>query len=154
MQKKAFAPIFLLFFVFIFVIITLLTIEIYNMFTFKNHIDIEIQRGLNIAVEIATDDDYRREHISKIHEDIAKDEFGRYIAELQNQPGGRFAYLIEIDEEIIEEGGIPDLTAYYRVKGKLYIEPTVITKLFDGIPSEYRYIAIPFDIKSLNQRFR
>lgn len=152
MRKRAFTGVFLLFFVFIFVIVTLLTIEIYNMYTFKNNIDIEIQRGLNIAVELATDDDYRREHISKIDANVAKEQFAAYIDELQQQPDGQFAYLITIDEEYIEEGGYADSTAYYRVKGTLYIEPALIGKLFDNIPAEYRYISIPFDVKSLNQR--
>ncbi len=154
MKKCAFAPVFLLFFVFIFVIVTLLTIEIYNIYTFKNHIDIEIQRGLNIAVEVATDDDYRREHISKIDAETAREEFAAYIAELQNEPGGRFSYLINIEDEEIEEGGSVGISAYYKVKGTLYIEPELVGKLFDNLPTEYRYIAIPFDVKSLNQRIR
>jgi hypothetical protein len=148
-DTRGYSNVFLLFFVFIFLIITTITIEIYHVYTLKEHIDTEISRGLNIATDTAMLDEYRMSHISKIDFTIAQDTFNDYLHDemkLNNNmtriENGKITY-----ELIIQNVKLENEPVKYEVQGVIKTRPILIGKL-TSIDIE-----IPFKVKARNQRF-
>ena len=149
LRKKAFSnPAFILF-LFVFCIITVLTVEYYRIYTVKEYIDDEMSRAVNIAVDTAMLDEYRQVHVSFINIDTAKKTFNDYLYnEMQLNSAnerfdnGKFQYRLIIEDTVIEES-----PAKYTVKGTLQMRPILLEKL---VPID---IDIPFKQTSRNQRY-
>lgn len=147
-RKNGLVNVFFLLFVFVFVIITVITVEFYHIFTVKEYIDTELSRALNIATDSAMLDEYRMEHISMIHIQTAINEFESYLHnEMQLNSAneriedGKVKYKL-----IISDTDITSSPASYRVSGIVRMKPVLLSTLVLDID-------IPFNIKARNQRF-
>lgn len=148
-RKSGLVNVFFLLFVFVFVIITVITVEFYHIFTVKEYIDTELSRALNIATDSAMLDEYRMEHISMIHIPTAVNEFESYLhnemqLNLSNEriEDGKVKYKL-----IIRDTDITSSPASYRVSGVVRMKPILLSTL---VPID---IDIPFNVKARNQRF-
>lgn len=148
-RKNGLVNVFFLLFVFVFVIITVVTVEFYHIFTVKEYIDTELSRALNIATDSAMLDEYRMEHISMIHIPTAINEFESYLYnEMQLNSSneriedGKVKYKL-----IISDTDVTSSPASYRVSGVVRMKPVLLSTL---VPID---IDIPFNVKARNQRF-
>ena len=78
-MKKAFSGVGFVVFVFVFAIVATLSIEYYRIFSFKESVETDISRALNISVDIAMQDINRIQHKSIMDTDIARIEFKKYL---------------------------------------------------------------------------
>ena len=147
--KRAFANIGFMFFIFIFIIVTVLSIEIYHIYTLKEYIDNEMSRACNIATDMAMIDEYRWMHISKMDITTAETEFNKYLHDDMGLNGhnekiedGQIKYTLKINSHTVTE-----TPAAYEVEGVLVAKPVLMGKLYPG------NIEVPFHEKSRNQRF-
>lgn len=151
-MKKAFSSIGFIVFVFVFVIVTALSIEYYHIFTLKESVETEISRALNISVDIATQDINRIQHKSVMNTDIAKNEFKKYLKDDMKlnsfneryDINGKFQYRLIVEEEQIQSS-----PAKYIAKGKIRMKPIIIQKFF---PNGFTF-DIPFAQESRNTRY-
>lgn len=148
-KRKAVTGAAFVLFLFVFMIVTALTIEYYHIYTLKEHIDTEMARACNIATDIAMIDEYRQAHISKMDSSVANTEFERYLHEdmrlnsaNQFMDKGRVLYTLVISKQIPTE-----TPACYEVQGVIRTKPVLLSKL---VPIN---IEIPFKERSRNQRF-
>ena len=132
----------------IFVILLAIGIEWYRAVTLKEHIDIEIERALNIAVELSMRDNYRRDHISNIDKDIAIAEFYDYLNQelsldynMSCYVNGRFQYRLVISNLYIDTE-----PPVLRANGQIETQISFL-KYFGS----FTY-TIPFSIRSRNIR--
>lgn len=148
-RKSGLVNVFFLLFIFVFVIITVVTVEFYHIFTVKEYIDTELSRALNIATDSAMLDEYRMEHISMIHISTAVNEFESYLHnEMQlNSSNERIEDGNVKYKLIIHDTDITSSPASYRVSGIVRMKPTLLSTL---VPID---IDIPFNVKARNQRF-
>lgn len=147
--KTGSANVFFILFIVAFIIITVVTVEFYYMFTVKEHIDTELSRALNIATDSAMLDEYRMEHISMIHIPTAVNEFDSYLhnemklnSSNERVEGGKVKYKLVITDTKIEQS-----PAAYQVSGYVRVKPVLLSNL---VPVD---IDIPFKAKARNQRF-
>ena len=147
--KNGSSNVFFIMFILVFIIITVVTVEFYYMFTVKEHIDTELSRALNIATDSAMLDEYRMEHISMIHIPTAVNEFDSYLhnemklnASNERVEGGKVKYKLVITDTQIEQS-----PASYQVSGYVRVKPVLLSNL---VPID---IDIPFKAKARNQRF-
>lgn len=148
-KKQAFTNVFFLLFLFIFILITTITVEFYHIFTVKEYIDTELSRAVNIAVDSAMLDEYRMEHISMIHIPTAKDTFQSYLhtemelnASNERIENGKTVYKLLIGDTVIENNPV-----VFTVSGVVRIKPVLLSNL---VPVE---IDIPFKVRARNQRY-
>lgn len=149
LYKKAFSNPGFVLFLFVFIVITVFTVEYYRMYTIKEYIDDEMSRAVNIAVDTAMLDEYRQVHISFIDVATAKKAFDDYIhnemklnSSNERFDDGKFQYRLIINEEVVEAS-----PAKYTVKGILRMRPILLENL---APVD---IDIPFKQTSRNQRY-
>lgn len=147
--KNGSANVFFILFIVAFIIITVVTVEFYYMFTVKEHIDTELSRALNIATDSAMLDEYRMEHISMIHIPTAVNEFDSYLhnemklnSSNERVEGGKVKYKLVITDTKIEQS-----PAAYQVSGYVRVKPVLLSNLVSVD------IDIPFKAKARNQRF-
>jgi hypothetical protein len=148
-KRSASANVFFVLFLFIFVIVTTLTVEWYRIYTLKEYVDTEMSRAVNIAVDIAMLDEFRMEHISKMDKAVAKSEFKSYLStemklnsSNERVQNGKFIYKIIINKEVLEES-----PAKYEINGMIRTKPVLLGNLINI------NIDIPFKQTSRNQRF-
>lgn len=147
--KSGSVNVFYVMFICVFIIITVVTVEFYYMFTVKEHIDTELSRALNIATDSAMLDEYRMEHISMIDIPTAINEFDSYLHNEMNLnssnervEGGKVKYKLVITNTQIEQS-----PAVFKVSGYVRVKPVLLSNL---VPID---IDIPFKAKARNQRF-
>ena len=148
-RKSGAVNVFFILFIFVFIIITVVTVEFYHIFTVKEYIDTELSRALNIATDYAMLDEYRMEHISMIHIPTAVSEFESYLhnemqlnSSNERIEGGEVKYKL-----IINNTDIVSSPASYQVSGVVRIKPVLLSSL---VPID---IDIPFKAKARNQRY-
>lgn len=152
MKKKAFSGIGFVVFVFVFVIVTALSIEYFRIFSLKESIETDISRALNISVDIAMQDINRIQHKSIMNTDTARVEFEKYLKDDMGlnsfnekyDGNGNFMYRLIIDEEHVQR-----TPAKYIVKGNIRMQPIIIRNFF---PDGYTF-DIPFAQESRNTRY-
>lgn len=148
-KKPGFSGIGFICFLFIFFIITFITMEYYHIFTLKESVETEISRALNISVITATQDIDWINHDSVMDVDIAEKEFMKY---LKNEMGlnnsyekydssGEFEYQI-----IIEDSELQSSPAKYTVSGQIRMRPATVRNI---LPERFD---IPFKQSSSNIR--
>lgn len=150
MKKSAFSGIGFICFIFIFGIITFITMEYYHIFTVKESIDTEISRALNISVDTAMQDIDWIQHNSVMNTDIAESEFEKYLKNdmgLNNNyekydANGEFQYQIIIDSENVQRS-----PAKYTVSGRIRLQPVTVRSI---LPNRFD---IPFSQSSRNTRY-
>lgn len=150
MKKNAFSGLGFVCFIFIFGIITFITMEYYHIFTIKESVDTEISRALNISVDTAMQDIDWIQRKSVMNTDIAEEEFEKYLKNdmrLNNSyerydANGEFMYQIIIDEEDIQES-----PARYTVRGRIRLQPVTVRSI---LPDRFD---IPFEQSSRNTRY-
>lgn len=148
-RKNASANVFFILFVIVFIMITVITVEFYHIFTVKEYIDTELSRALNIATDYAMLDEYRMEHISMIDIPTAVSEFESYLHnEMQLNSSneriedGKIKYKL-----IIQNTDIQSSPASYQVSGVVRMKLILLSAL---VPID---IDIPFNVRARNQRF-
>lgn len=148
-RKKGFANTFFVLFLFVFIVITTVTVEFYHIFTLKEYIDTEISRALNIATDFAMLDEYRMEHISMIDIPIAKNEFFSYLhnemklnSSNERIENGKVVYTLVINKLTAENDPVK-----FEASGIVRTKPVL---LFNLVPIN---VDIPFKIKARNQRY-
>lgn len=152
MKKKAFSGIGFVVFVFVFVIVTALSIEYFRIFSLKESIETDISRALNISVDIAMQDINRIQHKSIMNTDTARVEFEKYLKDDMGlnsfnekyDGNGNFMYRLIIEEEQVQR-----TPAKYIVKGNIRMQPIIIRNFF---PDGYTF-DIPFAQESRNTRY-
>ncbi|WP_313559183.1 hypothetical protein, partial [Ruminiclostridium cellobioparum] len=73
---------------------TVLILEVFRYYSVKDSMDKELSRAVNIAIDIAMDDNKRKIHVSSIDEDIAAQEFYSYLIDE-----------LKLDDELIYDDG-------------------------------------------------
>lgn len=148
-KRTAEINVFFVLFIFVFIIVTSISVEWYRIFTLKEYIDTEMSRALNIAVDSAMLDEYRMEHISKIDLAVAKSEFKSYLStemklnsSNERLEKGKVIYKLIITKEVLDES-----PAKYEVTGIIRTKPVILGNLVS------LDIDIPFKQTSRNQRF-
>lgn len=148
-RKRGSANVFFILFLFVFIIITVVSVEFYHIFTLKEHIDTELSRALNIGVDSAMLDEYRIDHISMIDLTVAQNEFNSYLhTEMQlnssneRYEGGKFRYKLIINNTVLANNPV-----VFEVSGVLRTKPVLLSGL---CPVN---IDIPFKVKARNQRY-
>lgn len=152
MKKKAFSGIGFIVFVFVFAIVTTLSIEYYRIFSLKESVETEISRALNISVDTAMQDIDWIQHNSVMNTDIAEAEFKIYLTEdmglnnynIKYDSDGNFLYQLIIDDELIQRS-----PAKYSIEGNIRMQPAIIRKFF---PDGYTF-DVPFSQSSRNTRY-
>lgn len=148
-RKRGSINVFFLLFLFMFILITTVTVEFYHAFVLKEYVDTEISRALNIATDYAMLDEYRMEHISMIDISTAKSEFNSYLhtemqlnSSLERVDASKTVYQLIISNIIIENNPVK-----FEVSGIIRTRPVLLSNL---VPID---IDIPFKIKARNQRY-
>lgn len=148
-RKKGFANTFFVLFLFVFIVITTVTVEFYHIFTLKEYIDTEISRALNIATDFAMLDEYRMEHISMIDIPIAKNEFYSYLhnemklnSSNERIENGKVVYTLVINKLTAENDPVK-----FEASGIVRTKPVLLSNL---VPIN---VDIPFKVKARNQRY-
>ena len=148
-RKKGFANTFFVLFLFVFIVITTVTVEFYHIFTLKEYIDTEISRALNIATDFAMLDEYRMEHISMIDIPIAKNEFYSYLhnemklnSSNERIENGKVVYTLVINKLTAENDPVR-----FEASGIVRTKPVLLSNL---VPIN---VDIPFKVKARNQRY-
>lgn len=148
-RKKGFANTFFVLFLFVFIVITTVTVEFYHIFTLKEYIDTEISRALNIATDFAMLDEYRMEHISMIDIPIAKNEFYSYLhnemklnSSNERIENGKVVYTLVINKLTAENDPVK-----FEASGIVRTKPVLLSNL---VPIN---VDIPFKVKAKNQRY-
>ena len=148
-RKKGFANTFFVLFLFVFIVITTVTVEFYHIFTLKEYIDTEISRALNIATDFAMLDEYRMEHISMIDIPIAKNEFYSYLhnemklnSSNERIENGKVVYTLVINKLTAENAPVK-----FEASGIVRTKPVLLSNL---VPIN---VDIPFKVKARNQRY-
>ena len=148
-KRTARTNVFFVLFIFVFIIVTSISIEWYRIFTLKEYIDTEMSRALNIAVDSAMLDEYRMEHISKIDLAVAKSEFKSYLStemklnsSNERLEKGKVIFKLIITKEVLEES-----PAKYEITGIIRTKPVILGNLVN------LDIDIPFKQTSRNQRY-
>lgn len=152
MRKKAFSGIGFIVFVFIFTIITTLSIEYYRIFSLKESIETDVSRALNISVDTAMQNIDWIQHESVMDTNTAKNEFKKYLKDdmgLNNfnekyNGNGDFLYKLIIDVETVQRS-----PAKYIVSGNIRMRPAIIENF---LPDGYTF-DIPFSQESRNTRY-
>lgn len=148
-KKPGFSGIGFVCFVFVFFIVTFITMEYYHIFTVKESVETDVSRALNVAVEFAMLDLDRTTHESVMNTDIAEQEFEKYLKEDMGlnrsyekyDTEGDFQYQIIIDSENIQRS-----PAKYTISGKIKMQPVTVRNI---LPSRFD---IPFSASSRNTR--
>lgn len=148
-RKSGSANVFFILFLFVFIMITVVSVEFYHLFTLKEHIDTELSRALNIATDAAMLDEYRMEHISMIDLTTAQNEFNSYLhtemkldGSNERYDGDKFRYKLIINHTILKNNPV-----VFEVRGVLRTKPVLLSGL---VPVD---IDIPFKVKARNQRY-
>ncbi len=151
-MKKAFSGVGFVVFVFLFAIVATLSIEYYRIFSFKESVETDISRALNISVDIAMQDINRIQHKSIMDTDIARIEFKKYLKDNMGlnsfnekyDNNGKFMYRLIIEDEQVQRS-----PAKYILRGKIRMQPIIIRKFF---PDGYTF-DLPFKQESKNTRY-
>lgn len=148
-RKKGFSNVFFILFLFVFAVVTSLTVEFYHIFTIKEYIDTELSRALNIATDYAMLDEYRMEHISMIDIPTAKNEFNSYLhsemklnSSNERVKNGEIVYTLVINKLTAENDPVK-----FEAVGVVRTKPVLLSSL---VPVN---IDIPFKVKARNQRY-
>lgn len=148
-RKKGFSNVFFILFLFVFAVVTSLTVEFYHIFTVKEYIDTELSRALNIATDYAMLDEYRMEHISMIDIPTAKNEFNSYLhsemklnSSNERIKNGEVVYTLVIKKLTAENDPVK-----FEAVGVVRTKPVLLSSL---VPVN---IDIPFKVKARNQRY-
>ena len=148
-RKEGLGNVFFVLFIFVFVLVTAITVEFYHIFTVKEYIDTELSRAVNIATDYAMLDEYRMEHISMIHIPTAEAEFNSYLHNEMQLNGsnerienGKNVYTLYINKTVIENDPV-----VFEVSGVIKTKPILLSAL---VPVD---IEIPFKVKARNQRY-
>ncbi|MDO5577196.1 MAG: hypothetical protein Q4F84_08960 [Fibrobacter sp.] len=148
-RKKGFSNVFFILFLFVFAVVTSLTVEFYHIYTVKEYIDTELSRALNIATDYAMLDEYRMEHISMIDIPTAKNEFNSYLHSEMKLNGsnervenGEVVYTLVIKKLTAENDPVK-----FEAVGVVRTKPVLLSSL---VPVN---IDIPFKVKARNQRY-
>lgn len=120
--------------------------EIFRVNSIQGHVEAELQRAVNIAIEDAMHDTWRQDAYAKVDTSLAEGKFIHYLNDeldltigLEKWQDGKKVYSLVIDD-INSSYDPPRLT----VKGKAILKST-----FKFLTSD---IEIPFDISSRNGR--
>lgn len=151
-MKKAFSGVGFVVFVFVFAIVATLSIEYYRIFSFKESVETDISRALNISVDIAMQDINRIQHKSIMDTDIARIEFKKYLKDNMGlnsfnekyDNNGKFMYRLIIEDEQVQRS-----PAKYISRGKIRMQPIITRKFF---PDGYTF-DLPFKQESRNTRY-
>ncbi len=148
-KRDGSANVFFLLFFILFILITTITVEFYHIFTVKEHVETELSRAVNIAVDTAMLDEYRMEHISMIHIPTAQSAFESYLHnEMQldsaneRKQDGKVLYRMILHKTVLENNPV-----VFEVSGVVITKPVLLS---DFVPME---IEIPFKVKARNQRY-
>ena len=126
---------------------TVLILEVFRYYSVKDSMDKELSRAVNIAIDIAMDDNKRKIHVSSIDEDIAAQEFYSYLIDelkLDDEliyDDGKLKYQLRLDNVNIQSD-----PPKFEVEGMIILRPEFFT---DFIPFN---IEIPVKAKARNQR--
>lgn len=120
--------------------------EIFRVNSIQGHVEAELQRAVNIAIEDAMHDTWRQDAYAKVDTSLAEEKFIHYLNDeldltsgLEKWQDGKKVYSLVIDD-INSSYDPPRLT----VKGK-----AILKSAFKFLTSD---IEIPFDISSRNGR--
>lgn len=148
-RKRGGTSVFFVLFLFIFIIVTTITVEFYHAFTLKEYIDTEISRALNIATDYAMLDEYRMEHISMMDIPTAKEEFNSYLhtemklnSSNERVENGKVMFKVIINSTVAENNPVK-----FEVAGIVRTKPVLLSNL---APIN---VDIPFKVKARNQRY-
>jgi len=148
-RKRGGTSVFFVLFIFVFIIVTTITVEFYHAFTLKEYIDTEMSRALNIATDYAMIDEYRMEHISMIDMPTAKSEFNSYLhtemklnSSNERIENGKVMYKLIINTTTVENNPVK-----FEVSGIVRTKPVLLANL---VPIN---VDIPFKVKARNQRY-
>ena len=126
--------------------ISLVLGEIYRLHSIGAHVEYELQRAVNIAVEEAMKDSWRQDKYGKLDTAKAKADFYDYLtnelalnAAYQKSKDGGIVYTLEFDS----------VTA---IEDPPRLQVTGTAKVKPAFPFLTGDIVIPFDIKSKNAR--
>ncbi|NDO19222.1 hypothetical protein FMM68_06080 [Lachnospiraceae bacterium MD329] len=152
-MKKAFSGVGFVVFVFVFAIVATLSIEYYRIFSFKESVETDISRALNISVDIAMQDINRIQHKSIMDTDTARIEFKKYLKDNMGlnsfnekyDNNGKFMYRLIIEDEQVQRS-----PAKYISRGKIRMQPIIIRKFF---PDDGYTFDLPFKQESRNTRY-
>lgn len=150
MRKSGFTGLGFIAFVFIFFIVTFITMEYYHIFTVKESVETDISRALNISVDTAMQDIDWIQHNSVMNTSIAEQEFKKYLLNDMGlnsdyekyDAAGEFKYQIFIDDKAIQRS-----PAKYTVSGRIRMQPVTVRSI---LPARFD---IPFSQSSRNTRY-
>ena len=140
------AAIFIIIFIAVFMLIFCICVELYHTVTLRNYIENELSRALKIAVGMSMQDEYRKDHISRIDAYTAKEEFEKYLQEAM--------MLDENNQRIVNQEVIYKLQVDYM---DIVAEPPAISikGSIEKSPLIFNFsknITISYSIKVVNKR--
>lgn len=136
-----------------------LCLEFYKIYVIRNELITSVKLSAQNALELSMKDDYRREHISIIDEDLFVDIFNKLIIEdlkldLNNHPSKNslLENELKIDQMIICSGNIgldqkQDELPYVKILGSTKYRLALVSMIID------KEIDIRFYVETSNKRY-